>query len=187
MSDAKAIIFVVDASTITRNGAAVAEHLHMILHAITSLPPSQITPPLIIHAHKSDLLVVRSNTPSSSVGTKSQARQLAKQRTKIILERELEKRRKTASTGVNVEGLGAVGSTGADSEADPLATGAGLECSGKDGVFSFSNWEGGDIEFSGGWVDVVRDDGIAGGEKEEIPESGENGLSELTAWLEGLP
>ncbi|KAG6862612.1 hypothetical protein C0993_002375, partial [Termitomyces sp. T159_Od127] len=72
LDDAKAIAFVVDASTVSRNGAVVAEfvtftlsnevdlqlsrHLHSILHTLACLPPSQNPPSLIILAHKYDLL-----------------------------------------------------------------------------------------------------------------------------------
>ncbi|KAG7447990.1 uncharacterized protein BT62DRAFT_747336 [Guyanagaster necrorhizus] len=74
------IAFVVDASTVSRNAAAVAEHLHIIMDAINNLPSHQKTPSLIVVAHKTDLL-------------KNVAR-------------ELEKRRASQSGGLEVEGLG---------------------------------------------------------------------------------
>ncbi|KIO26271.1 hypothetical protein M407DRAFT_243819, partial [Tulasnella calospora MUT 4182] len=192
MKDAKAVVFVVDVNGIARNGAPVAEHLHQVLHAISSLPPSQATPPLLIHAHKSDLLVVRSNTPSSSVSTKSQTRQLAIDRTRTILERELEKRRKAGQAGVNVEGMGAVVGGGSGEESwDGVS---GLECSGsKDGsagTFKFEDWDGGEVSFSAGWVDVVRDDGITQVENEKRKldaEGEEDGLGTLREWIASLP
>lgn len=126
---------------------------------------------------------MRSNTPSSSVSTKSQTRSLARDRTRTILERELEKRRKAAATGVNVEGLGAVvgGGPAADAEAE---LGGGLECSSPDGSFKFDKWDGGEVEFSAGWVDVVRDDGIT--ESGKPSEDGVDGLAELKEWLDTL-
>nr|GAT60053.1 predicted protein [Mycena chlorophos] len=132
VSDAKAIAFVVDSSTISRNGPAVAEHLHVVLNAITSLPPSQVLPTLIILAHKSDLV----KAGSSSTTPAAQA----VNRVKTILERELEKRRVAQSGGVGVEGLG--------EEGERTEMG-GLECTGEKGVFQFDTWEGGEVVFLG--------------------------------------
>ncbi|KAK7693778.1 hypothetical protein QCA50_003350 [Cerrena zonata] len=95
--DAKAIAFIVDASTISRNGAAVAEHLHHILNALTSLPPSHVAPALSIVAHKCDALKASSTATSE---------QLAINRARSVLERELEKRRTSHAGGVGVESLG---------------------------------------------------------------------------------
>ncbi|KAF9819789.1 hypothetical protein IEO21_01880 [Rhodonia placenta] len=135
MQDARGIVFVVDASTVARAGPAVAEHLHQVLHAITSLPPSRPTPALLIVAHKSDLLKPTAQaTPD----------QLAINRVRTILERELERRRASQAGGVGIEGLGA---EGAESEL------GGLECSGA-GEFKFENWEGGDVSFVGTYVAV---------------------------------
>jgi len=161
LPDAKAVIFVADASTVSRNGPAVAEHLHHILHALTSLPPSQKLPKLLILAHKSDLL----KSGSSSAATSST---LAVNRVKSILERELEKRRASQSGGVGVEGLGAEG------ERSDMG---GLECNGPGGgAFRFTEWEGGDIEFVGTSVKVgsVADD-EKGGDL--------HGLDALWGWL----
>ncbi|KIM87256.1 hypothetical protein PILCRDRAFT_64446, partial [Piloderma croceum F 1598] len=138
LQDAKALIFVVDASTVSRNGAAVAEHLHHVLHALTSLPPSQTLPRLMILAHKSDLL----KASASSATTPSVQ---AINRVKTILERELERRRASQAGGVGVEGLGAEG------EGSDLG---GLECSSSGGAFRFAEWEGGDVEFLGTFVKV---------------------------------
>jgi len=137
VSDAKAVVFVVDASTVSRNGVAVAEHLHDILHALTSLPPSQRIPALLILAHKADLLKSSStNTPET----------LAVNRVKSVLERELEKRRVSQSGRVSVEGLGAEGE-GSDI--------SGLECSGPE--FRFADWEGGVVSFIGSSVHVGKE------------------------------
>lgn len=169
LQDAKAIAFVVDCSTVSRNGSVVAEyvvfiddvreltpatrHLHHVLHAITSLPPTAPTPTLLILAHKKDLLKVgASSNPTSDV---------AITRVRTILERELEKRRASQTGGVGVESLGA--------EGEGTEVG-GLECSGAGGAFKFSEWEGGEVEFLSTWVKV--------GEAKE-----EDGLAELTNWL----
>ncbi|KAG8679435.1 hypothetical protein FRC08_016976, partial [Ceratobasidium sp. 394] len=56
LADAAGIVFAVDAATVSRNGPAIAEHLHMILRALSAVPASQQAPPLFIHAHKSDLV-----------------------------------------------------------------------------------------------------------------------------------
>ncbi|KAJ7172305.1 P-loop containing nucleoside triphosphate hydrolase protein [Mycena filopes] len=133
LPDAKAIAFVVDASTVSRNGPVVAEHLHIILNALTSLPPSQTLPALLILAHKCDLL--KSGSAASAT-----SESLAITRVKTILERELEKRRVAQSGGVGVEGLG--------EEGERTEMG-GLECTGEKGVFKFDAWEGGEVLFLG--------------------------------------
>jgi signal recognition particle receptor subunit beta len=177
IADSKAIAFVVDASTVSRNGPAVAEsvgpsfslvvlnlerrHLHVILNALTSLPPSQALPSLLILAHKSDLL--KSGTAASAT---SEA--LAINRVKTILERELEKRRVSQSGGVGVEGLG--------EEGERTEMG-GLECSGEKGVFRFDDWEGGEAFFLGTSVKVSGN--VVADEKADT-----NGLSELRQWME---
>jgi len=101
-----------------------------------SIPPSQSSPALIILAHKSDLLA--STTSSSN----TLADQLAVNRVRTILERELEKRRQSQTGGIGIESLGG-------GEADNAEI-SGLECSGAGGgVFRFSEWEGGDVTFLG--------------------------------------
>jgi len=142
LPDAKAISFVADASTISRNGAAVAEHLHHILDALTSLPPSQALPSLFIVAHKIDLL--------KSGASSGKPEELAVSRVKAVLERELEKRRASQSGGVGVEGLGEEG------ERSDMG---GLECSGPSGgAFKFAEWEGGEVDFIGTWVKAAQID-----------------------------
>lgn len=109
-------------------------HLHLVLHALTSLPPSQAQPVLVIIANKSDLFKTTSasNTSPST---------MAVNRVKSILERELEKRRASQSGGINIEGLGEEG------ERSDMG---GLECGEKEGsAFKFDEWEGGDISFVG--------------------------------------
>lgn len=179
LKDAKAVAFVVDCSTISRNGSVVAEymlspftqysgidmfltttrHLHCVLHAITSLPPTQSTPTLLILAHKTDLLKAGASSNSAS--------EVAITRVRTILERELEKRRAAQSGGVGVESLG---------EGEETETG-GLACSGAGGgAFKFNEWEGGDVEFVSTWVKV--------GEAKN--ESSSDGLNELKDWLSQL-
>jgi len=111
-------------------------YLHQILHSFMSIPPSQPTPALIILAHKSDLLA--STTSSSN----TPADQLAINRVRAILERELEKRRQSQAGGMGIESLG--GGEGDNAEV------SGLECGGGGvGVFRFSDWEGGEVAFLG--------------------------------------
>ncbi|OBZ69350.1 Signal recognition particle receptor subunit beta [Grifola frondosa] len=142
LPDAKAIAFVVDASAISRNGSAVAEHLHQVLHALTSLPPSRTTPALLIVAHKCDLL-------KSTVHTSSD--QLAINRVRTVLERELEKRRESHANGVGVEKMGAE-----DAESEL----GGLECSGN-GEFKFAEWEGGEVTFIGTFVNSMYERSVS--------------------------
>ncbi|KAI0636724.1 P-loop containing nucleoside triphosphate hydrolase protein [Trametes polyzona] len=158
---AKAIAFIVDASTVSRNGAAVAEHLHMIMHALTSLPPSREAPSLVIVAHKCDLL------KSTATAT---AEQLAMNRVRTILERELEKRRASHVNGVAVEGLGAE-----DAESEL----GGLECTGS-GEFKFAEWEGGEIGFLATSVTV-------GKATSAVDEKAADGMASLREWLAELP
>lgn len=79
--------------------------------------------------------------------------------------------------------MGAVvgGNAGVDGETE---LGGGLECSSPDGSFKFDKWDGGEVEFSAGWVDVVRDDGIT--ETGKASDEGVDGLSELKEWLNTL-
>ncbi|KAI0818641.1 signal recognition particle receptor beta subunit-domain-containing protein [Irpex lacteus] len=146
MPDAKAVAFVVDASTVSRNGAAVAEHLHHVLHVLTSLPPSQSPPAFAILAHKCDAL---------KASASATAEQLAINRVRTILERELDKRRTSHAGGVGVESLGGEGEEGTEL--------GGLECAGN-GEFRFAEWEGGEVAFFGTSVAVGKakeKDGLA--------------------------
>ncbi|KAG6864646.1 hypothetical protein C0991_008127 [Blastosporella zonata] len=162
LNDAKAIAFVVDASTVSRNGAVVAEHLHNILNTLTSLPPSQTLPSLLILAHKCDLL----NTGSQA---NAAADSLAINRVKSVLERELEKRRASQSGGVGVEGLGAEG------EKSEMG---GLHCNGPaGGAFKFSDWEGGEVSFVGTSAKGAKSN-------EDSEKAGGDGLTSLREWLD---
>ena len=138
-------------------------YLHQILHSFMSIPPSQSVPALIILAHKSDLLA--STTSSSN----TPADQLAVNRVRTILERELEKRRQSQAGGMGIESLG--GGEGDNAEV------SGLECSGVAGsVFGFSDWEGGEVTFLG--------TSISRTEKEKASSIG--GLEGLQQWLMDL-
>ncbi|TFK30168.1 hypothetical protein FA15DRAFT_651682 [Coprinopsis marcescibilis] len=164
LPQAKTVAFVVDSNTISRTGVAAAEHLHQIIHAITSLPPSQTAPSIVILCNKADLL----KTSASSGSAES----LAVIRVKTVLERELEKRRSAQSGGVNVEGLG--------EEGERMELG-GLECGDGNAPFRFEDWEGGEITFLGTSVRPGSSE-----EKAELDEKSEGtgGLSGLLEWLE---
>ena len=137
-------------------------HLHLVLHALTSLPPSQSQPSLLIIVHKADLL-------KATTSTQSNASALAINRVKTILERELEKRRISQSGGVNVEGLGEEG------ERSDMG---GLECGEKEGSFKFDEWEGGEISFLGTSIATIT----SSSDGEKGPSDG--GLDPIRSWLE---
>ncbi|KAF8969652.1 P-loop containing nucleoside triphosphate hydrolase protein [Flammula alnicola] len=161
LPETKAIGFVVDANTVSRNAPAVAEHLHLVLHALTSLPPSQAQPSLLILAHKSDLFKATSASNTSP-------NTLAVNRVKTILERELEKRRVSQSGGINIEQLGEEG------ERSDMG---GLECGEKEGsTFKFDDWEGGEISFLGTSTLSTSSQTEKG--------ASEGGLDNLWEWLE---
>ena len=133
-------------------------HLHNLLHTLTSLPPSQTLPFVLILAHKADLI------PSGTAAFGA----LAVNRVKTVLERELQKRRASQSGGVFVEGLGAEG------QKSELG---GLETTGPvGGAFKFEDWEGGEIIFMGTSASV----GKQGRNAEKVHEIG---LSSLWDWL----
>jgi len=133
-------------------------HLHEILHAISSLPPSQTAPSLLIICNKFDLLKTSASSGSAS--------NLAVNRVKTILERELEKRRVAQVGGVGVEKLGA------EDERTELG---GLECGDGNAPFKFDDWEGGEVAFLGS---AVRPN--APSEKS----TDEDGLASLQDWIE---
>ncbi|OCH93396.1 hypothetical protein OBBRIDRAFT_749611 [Obba rivulosa] len=159
LENARTVAFVVDASTVSRVGPAVAEHLHQIMHALTSLPPSRRTPTLTILAHKYDLLKPTAHARSD---------ELAVSRVRTVLERELEKRRASHAGGVGVESLG---EEGGESEI------GGLECTGG-GEFRFAEWEGGEVTFVG--TSVPLNAKLVVDEKSEEVD----GLSAFRRWLE---
>lgn len=99
--------------------------------------------------------------------------QLAINRVRTVLERELEKRRASQAGGVGIEGLGAE-----DSESEL----GGLECGGS-GEFRFDAWEGGEIAFVGTSVNskVQQQAKSVSDEK-----SDDTGLAPLVRWIEEL-
>jgi len=166
LADAKAIVFVVDASNVSRNGPIVAEHLHKILHAVITIPPSQNPPAILVVAHKCDLLKTGSTSATSSL------EQLAINRVRTVLERELDKRRQSHAGRVAMDELGAEGE-------DSTELG-GLDCTGRPGEpFRFADWEGGNIDLIGSWVKI--------GERVELEEEkGKDGIERLLTWLDQL-
>lgn len=126
-----------------------------------SLPPSQTPPAFTIVAHKSDLLKASSSASSE---------QLAINRVRTILERELDKRKASHAGGVGVESLG-----GESEEGTELG---GLECSGS-GEFRFAEWEGGEVSFIGTSVTV--------GKAAAVGDEKADSLTPLREWLADLP
>ncbi|TFK63225.1 hypothetical protein BDN72DRAFT_847800 [Pluteus cervinus] len=166
LEEAKVVAFVVDTSTISRNGSAVAEHLHLILHSLTSVPPSQKPPSLLIIAHKTDLM----RTPASATSAST----VSITRVKTILERELDRRRVAQLGGVGVEGLG---------EEEGASEMGGLECSGDSGgAFRFAEWEGGEVAFVGSYISLGPN--AAASDDEKKVDEDADGLVELREWLE---
>lgn len=146
----------------------ISRHLHKILHAVATIPPSQSPPAILVLAHKCDLLKTGSAPASSSI------EQLAINRVRTVLERELDKRRQSHTGRVAIDELGAEGEDGTEL--------GGLDCTGRPGeAFKFADWEGGDIDFIGSWVRI--------GERVELEEEkgkGEDGIERLLAWLDQL-
>lgn len=92
---------------------------------------------------------------------------------RTVLERELEKRRRSHTGRVAIDELGAEGE-------DSTELG-GLDCTGPPGeTFQFADWEGGNIDFVGSWVRV------GDVKEEEEKESGGEGTGRLLAWLDQL-
>ncbi|KAL0578687.1 hypothetical protein V5O48_003307 [Marasmius crinis-equi] len=156
LSEAKGIVFVADSNLVSRNGAAVAEHLHAIMQALLSLPPSHKLPALLILAHKVDLVKTSATADSSA---------LAIDRVQKVLQRELEKRRLAQTGGMGVETLGSE-----DEKSDI----SGLECNSPGGVFQFEDWEGGDVVFLGTSLRQASADS----------EKGTAGLQALHDWMD---
>ncbi|KIM20967.1 hypothetical protein M408DRAFT_29951 [Serendipita vermifera MAFF 305830] len=153
------------------------------MSAITSLPPSIPTPPLLVFANKSDLL------PKTAEKTTNSG--LALTRTQTILERELEKRRQASlSRGQTGAGGGVLSELGEDADAAAEGSawgGLGIAENAEGTSFTFEKWEGGDIEVRSGWVDVKRKSGKEGrspvrGEKEKRGD----GLGKLVEWVAAL-
>jgi signal recognition particle receptor subunit beta len=118
----------------------------------------------VIAAHKADLI-------KSAAGGLSPS-QLAINRVRSVLERELERRRVAQAGGVSVEGTGAEETLG------------GLDCA-PGQPFRFADWEGGEVAFVGTWTVPGT---AAPGEKvqDEKTQTTADGLADLRAWFEEL-
>ena len=91
---------------------------------------------------------------------------------RTVLERELEKRRRSHTGRVPIDELGAEGEDNTEL--------GGLDCTGPPGAaFQFADWEGGNIDFVGSWVRVGEE-----GEVKEEKEGGGEGTGRLLAWLD---
>jgi signal recognition particle receptor subunit beta len=129
---------------------------------LTSLPPSQTAPALLIAAHKADLIKATTGGQSPS--------QLAINRVRSVLERELERRRVAQAGGVSVEGTGSEEALG------------GLDCA-PGQPFRFADWEGGVVAFLGSWTTPGSQTAKAEEAGEKVPT---DGLTDFRAWLEEL-
>jgi len=164
------VVFTVDANTIARNGAAVAEHLHLVL---SSVQPLSRPPRLFLLATKADLVQQASQPPTDATGPYVHP---ARTRVVSVLEREVEKRRLASAnqkSGGAMEALGAVAGgekTGLFGSAAPMETeelAEGVLEIGRDGVWRF----GDEWEMGISWVGT--------GDREE-------GLRPLRDWLDSL-
>lgn len=132
------------------------------MFALSSIPPSQAVPDLLILAHKADLL-------RTTAGISANASSLAVARVKSVLERELEKRRASQTGVVGIEGLG---DEGEKSEM------GGLECTGT-GEFKFAEWETGEVAFIATSVKPTE-------EKSEEKSGTLDGLDDFSSWVDSL-
>ena len=93
---------------------------------------------------------------------------------RTVLERELDKRRRSHTGSVAIDELGFEGEDNSEL--------GGLDCAVPEGEgFKFAEWEGGDIDFIGTWVSV--------GEKVELESekgAGGEGIKRLLAWVDAL-
>lgn len=95
---------------------------------------------------------------------------------RAILERELEKRRRSHTGGVAIDELGA--------EGEENSEWGGLDCNGAPGEsFKFSEWEGGDVEFVGTWVSAGETVDLS---DQVLDEKRQINIERLVAWLEAL-
>jgi len=167
---------------------------------------------LVLVAHKSDLINVGSLAASGASyaaavsgpatekksSFQSQAKgEIAVNRVRSILERELTKRASDLRNSVSIEGLGSdqpSSSSGDQGVIDSSSGLTGLECVGSGGVkegFKFANWEYGEVDFVSSWVEVSRqefddEDASADTDAEEKgmgDKDGEDGLAEVKGWL----
>jgi signal recognition particle receptor subunit beta len=140
------------------------------MHAVVTIPPSQSPPAILVLAHKCDLLKM------GGLSTTSSLEQLAINRVRTVLERELDKRRRSHTGSVAIDELGA--------EGEDTSELGGLDGTGPPGeAFKFAEWEGGEIEFIGSWVSVGETVEL---EDEKGEGAGGDGIRDLLAWLETL-
>jgi len=172
---------------------------------------------LVLVAHKSDLINVGTMAAAgtsyaaavsgSATEKKSPSQpqsqtkgEIAVNRVRSILERELTKRASDLRNSVSIEGLGSdqpSSSLGDQGVIDSSSGLTGLECvSGAAGVkegFKFTNWEYGEVDFVSSWVEVSRQEfdnedtsGDTGAEEKGMgmgAKDGEDGLAEVKGWL----
>jgi len=147
----------------------IPRHLHKIMHAIVATPPSQSPPAILVLAHKCDLLKTGGVSGTS-------LEQLGINRVRTVLERELDKRRRSHTGSVAIDELGA--------EGEDTSELGGLDSIGPPGeAFKFAEWEGGEIEFIGSWVSIGETVEL---EDEKGGDSVGDGSSRLSSWLQAL-
>ena len=140
------------------------------MHAIVTIPPSQNPPAILVLAHKCDLL------KTGGFSTTSSLEQLAINRVRTVLERELSKRRRSHTGSVAIDELGGEGEDNSEL--------GGLDSTGPPGeTFKFAEWEGGEIEFIGSWVSVGEAVEL---EEEKGGSTGGDGIRGLETWLQAL-
>jgi signal recognition particle receptor subunit beta len=139
------------------------------MHAIIAIPPSQSPPAILVLAHKCDLLKTGGVSGTS-------LEQLGINRVRTVLERELDKRRRSHTGSVAIDELGA--------EGEDTSELGGLDSIGPPGeAFKFAEWEGGEIEFIGSWVSIEETVEL---EDEKGRDSVGDGSSRLSTWLQAL-
>ena len=203
---ADAVVFVVDIVGLVRTAGSVAEYAHPSYHMWTELTSRQLPPilsalanlanqtgripRLLILAHKTDLLV----RPTPPAGTSppdipAQTRQVAIDRLKSILTREMDrlKAARTAGVGGRIEGMSKVSSGGrgwfgklfASAEVEgEVEEDEGLVWGGK-GPFRWEDIDGVEIEWASSALGMVN---MAGAGAAKDGEQG-NGLDELRTFL----
>ena len=140
------------------------------MHAVVTIPPSQNPPAILVLAHKCDLLKTGGLSATSSL------EQLAINRVRTVLERELSKRRRSHTGSVAIDELGAEGEDNSEL--------GGLDSAGPPGeTFKFAEWEGGEIGFIGSWVSVGETVEL---EDEKGRSTGGDGIRGLETWLQAL-
>ena len=141
------------------------------MHALVTILPSQNLPAILVLAHKCDLL------KTGGVSSTSPLEELAINRVRAVLERELDKRRRSHTGSVAIDELGAEGEVTSEL--------GGLDTTGPPGeAFKFAEWECGEIEFIGSWVSVGEAVEL---EDEKGEGTGGDGIGPFLTWLHALP